>query len=199
MKKIQGAFVTGILVLIPLIATLNILMWFVDVVDDTARTYLFTGFLPFDFPGLGLALALGIIFLIGVLTQNFVGLALVGFLDALIKRIPLGGGIYSAIKKFLNTVFNPKSDKFKGVVLVQFPSQGLYSIGFRTGTPDAKLVKKISKPVVNVFVPCTPNPTSGFYLLVEEKDLIPVDMPVQEAFKIVISMGIVTSEETEKA
>lgn len=195
MKRLQTAFATGVLVLIPLIATLHILIWFVDAVDVTARTYLFTNFLPFDFKGLGLILAIAIILITGLLTQNFIGRSLVSFLDSLIKRVPLGGGIYSAIKKFLNTVFNPRSDKFKGVVLVPFPSTGLYSVGFRTGNPDPKLVKKTPRPVVNVFVPCTPNPTSGFYLLVEEKDLIPVDMTVQEAFRIVISMGIVTSEE----
>lgn len=198
MKQLQRAFVTGILVLVPLIATLNILAWFVDAVDITARKYLFTTFLPFDFKGLGLLLALGLILLVGAVTQNFVGISLVSFFDNLVKRIPLGGGIYTAIKKFLDTILNPRNDKFKGVVLIQFPSPGLYSIGFRTGNPDPKISRKIPKPLVNVFVPCTPNPTSGFYLLAEEKDLVPVDISVQEAFKIVISMGIVTSEEEKK-
>ncbi len=199
MKRLRGAFVTGVLVLIPLIATLKIIVWFVDAVDMTTRSYLFTTFLPFDFKGLGILLALAIILVTGALTQNYIGKSLIAFFDSLVKRIPLGGGIYTAIKKFLDTIFNPKNDKFKGVVLVRFPSEGLYSIGFRTGTPDNKIAKKTSVPVVNVFVPCTPNPTSGFYLLVEEKNLIPLDISVQEAFKIVISMGIVTSEEADQA
>lgn len=195
MKGLRTAFATGILVLVPILATVDILFWFVNVVEHSVRNYIPTGALPFDFIGLGVLLALAIVLITGALTQNFLGKSLVSLFDAAVRRIPLGGGIYSAIKKFLETVFNPQSDKFKGVVLVQFPRAGVYSIGFRTGVPDPKVAKKLPTKVVNVFVPCTPNPTSGFYLLLPEEDLIPLDITVQEAFKIVISMGIVTSEE----
>lgn len=195
MKRLRTAFVTGVLILVPLVVTVDILVWFVHFVESSVRNYLPEGLLPFDFTGLGALLAIALILLTGALTQNFVGKSLVQLFDSGVKRIPLGGGIYTAIKKFLETVFNPRSDKFKGVVLVQFPRQGIYSIGFRTGSPDPKVAKKLDSKVVNVFVPCTPNPTSGFYLLAPEEELIPLDISVQEAFKIVISMGIVTSEE----
>jgi len=195
MKQLRLAFLTGILVLVPLMITIDILRWLVQSIDRSVRQYLPNMMLPFDFGGLGVLFALILILVVGFLTQNFIGEWFVRTLDGWIRRIPLGGGLYSSIKKFLETIVNPRSDRFKGVVLVQFPRSGIYSIGFRTGIPDSHLSRKISNPVVNVFVPCTPNPTSGFYILVLEEELIPLDISVQEAFKIVISMGIVTTEE----
>jgi uncharacterized membrane protein len=195
MRQLRNIFVTGCLVLAPLLFTIQILLWFVHTVDNNIRNFIPTFLLPFDFNGLGLLLALGLIFVVGFLTQNYIGKWIVNLLDIGIKKISIVGGIYSSIKKFLETVFHPKSDQFKGTVLVQFPRNGVYSIGFRTGTPDKKLTSHESKKLTNVFVPCTPNPTSGFYLLVPEDELVPLDLTVQEAFKIVISMGIVTSHE----
>lgn len=193
MRRLRTAFVTGILVIVPLMVTIDILRWFVRSADSATRSYL--PILP-DFPGLGLVLVLTIILLTGALTQNYIGQWAVNVLDSWIKRVTFVGGIYGSIKKFLETIFNPRSDKFSGVVLIQFPREGVYSIGFRTGKPDHKLTEKQkSKTLVNIFVPCTPNPTSGFYLLVPEEDLTPLDISVQEAFKIVISMGMVTSDE----
>ena len=195
MKRLRTALVTGLLVLVPIVLTIDIFLWFVGTIDRMTRNYLPTFYLPFDFKGLGLALGLIIVIVTGFLTQNFIGIWFISLLDTAVKRVPLGGGVYSAIKQFLETVFSSsRSEQFKGAVLVQFPRKGVYSIGFRTGTPDALVAKHLPKKTVNVFVPCTPNPTSGFYLLVEEEDLIPLEMSVQEAFKIVISMGIVRSE-----
>jgi uncharacterized membrane protein len=168
------------------------LRWFVRSVDNATQGYF--PFIPINIPGLGLLIVLVLVFTVGFLTQNYIGQWLVNALDHLIKRITFVGGIYGAIKKFLETIFNPKSNKFNGVALVQFPHTETYTICFRTGKPDAKITGKIKKKLVSIFVPCTPNPTAGFYLLVAEEDLIPLDMSVQEAFKIVISLGIVTSE-----
>lgn len=195
MKTLRSAFITGLLVLVPFMLTIDILRWFVNTIDTSARKYLPTEFLPFDFRGLGLLIALIIIILVGVLAQNFIGHWFLGVVDSWVKIIPLGGGIYSSIKKFLETVLNPQSNQFKGVVLVQFPKDGIYSVGFRTGQPAHQIAKRTPKKLVNVFVPCTPNPTSGFYLLVPEEELIALEMSVQEAFKIVVSMGIVTADE----
>jgi len=196
-KTLRNAFVTGILVLVPLLVTIDILRWFVRTIDDTARGYLPA--LPFDFRGLGLVIAVALILGIGLLTQNFIGRGAVALFDALVRRMPLVGGIYGAIKKFLETIFNPQADQFHGTVLIEFPRQGIYSIGFRTGKPDAKLVANLprspSDQLVNIFIPCTPNPTAGFYLLVPEHELTPLDLSVQDAFKIVVSMGIVHSDD----
>ena len=194
MKTVRKTLLTGVLVLLPLILTLKVAIWFVRNIESTTRQFLPTFLLPFDFPGLGFLLALGVIFIAGLLAQNFMGSWLVGGFDRVFMRIPLGGSLYASIKKFLETVFTPRGTKqFSGVVLVPFPRSGIYSIGFRTGVPDSKIATKLSSPVANIFVPCTPNPTSGFYLLVPEAELIALDIPVQEALKIVLSMGIVTS------
>jgi uncharacterized membrane protein len=198
MKQLRTAILTGILVLAPLMATVHILKWLVINLDATVSQFLPTRVTE-SYPGLGLAVVFLLILTIGTLTQNFVGQGIVNLLDAGIKKLPLIGSIYTTIKKFLATIVNPGSDKFSGVVLVQFPRTGVYSIGFRTGKPDSRLVPKTldndHAHFVNVFVPCTPNPTSGFYLWVKEEDLTPLDMSVQEAFKTVVSMGIVSGEE----
>ena len=195
MRRIRNAFVTGLLVLVPLMATADILRWFVRNVDQSARNYFPSFVLPFDFSGLGLLVALILVLTVGILTQNYVGKTLVSLFDSGMRRTPLIGGLYGAIKKFLETIFSPSSDQFHGTALVEFPRQGVYSIGFRTGKPDKRLTDAANRALVNIFVPCTPNPTSGFYLLVPEDQLIALDLSVQDAFKIVVSMGLVTNED----
>lgn len=197
MKELRNAFIAGSLVLVPVVATLNLVFWLMGSLENGVRNFLPTTLFPIDFPGLGLILSLGIILLVGFTAKNHLGMALFAATDSILKRTPLAGGIYSTIRKFLETVFNPKSDKFQGVVLVPFPSANHLSIGFRTGKPDRRITPPGRTDLINVFVPCTPNPTSGFYLLVKESDTTPLDISVQEAFKIVISMGIVTLDENE--
>lgn len=194
MKRLRTIFITGCLALVPLIATTQILLWFVRWIDSNIRNIFPSGILP-EIPGLGVLIALTVILTAGAITQLYVGKWLINLMDHGIRRISVVGGLYGSIRKFLETVFNPRSDQFQGTVLVEFPRPGIYSIAFRTGKPDPKLQRsKDGRKLTNVFMPCTPNPTSGFYLLVPEEDLIPLDLSVQEAFKIVISLGIVTSE-----
>lgn len=194
MKQLRSAFVTGILILVPLVATLDILLWFVGTVDRSVSRFLPA--LPFQFSGFGLIISLVMIVSVGFLMQNRIGKWAVNLMDSWLRKVHIIGGLYSGIKKFLETIINPRNDQFHGVVLVPFPRTGIYSIGFRTGKPDHKLQLPKDKELTSVFVPCTPNPTSGFYLLIPEDELLPLDISVQEAFKIVISMGLVTSEET---
>ncbi len=190
--------ITGVLVLAPLMATINILRWLIVNLDATVSQYL-PAKITQDYPGIGLAAVFLLILITGIVTQNIIGQGLVNLLDSGVKKLPLVGSIYTTIKKFLATIVNPGSDKFSGVVLIQFPRGGVYSIGFRTGKPDSRIIPKALDDeharFVNVFVPCTPNPTSGFYLWVKEEDLIALDLSVPEAFKIVVSMGIITGEE----
>jgi uncharacterized membrane protein len=192
MKSLRRIFVTGLLVLVPFLVTLDIVFWLVRSIDGTVRRFIF--WLPLDYYGVGLLVALGVILLIGLVAQNFIGHWVVNLIDSSLRRVHIIGGIYGGIKKFLETILNPRSDKFSGVVLVSFPREGIYSIGFRTGKPDPKLGLH-GKDLTSVFIPCTPNPTSGFYLLVPEHELITLSLSVQEAFRIVISMGLVTSDE----
>jgi uncharacterized membrane protein len=198
MKKMRAAFITGCMVLIPLLATVQLILWFIQTIDANIRNVFPTGLLPFDFRGLGIVLALVLIVITGLMTQNYIGRWFIAILDQGIRKLSIVGGIYSSIQKFLETVFHTGADQFHGTVLVQFPRNGIYSIGFRTGKPDSKLLKMEEKRMANIFVPCTPNPTSGFYLLVPEAELISLDLSVQEAFRIIISMGMVTSDEAER-
>lgn len=193
MRRIRNAFVTGLLVLVPLMATFDILRWFFQATERVTRTYL--PHLPFDFWGMGILFAILIILATGILTQNYVGTLVVGRFDRLISKFPLVGGIYGAIKKFLETIFSPSSNQFKDTVLIEFPNSGQWSVGFVTGEPDPKLQSQLKEPMVNVFIPLVPNPISGFYVLVPKSKVKPLDMSVQNAFKLVVSMGIVKSDE----
>lgn len=199
MRKLRDLFVTGLLVLAPLMATIQLVLWLVTTIDDQFRRFFPEAVPVLDKRGMGVLVAIALILIAGFLTHNFIGRWILNFIDQSIRRVALVGGLYGSIKKFFQTIFHPGTDQFHGTVLVQFPRQGVYSIGFRTGKPDSKLQKKIKTPVTNIFVPCTPNPTSGFYLLVPEEELIPLDMSVQEAFKTIISMGIATSDDEAKA
>lgn len=192
-RNLRNSFVAGLLVLFPLLATIDILRWFIRTVDLSVRSYLPSGIFPFEFSGVGFLFAIALVLGTGFLAQNFIGKALVTLFDSMVRRMPVIGGLYGTIKKFLETILSSNADQFHEAVLVQFPREGVYSIGFRTGRPDPILIAATTKQIVNVFVPCTPNPTSGFYLLVEESELIPLTISVQDAFKIVVSMGIVTS------
>lgn len=178
-------------------ATIQLVLWLVGTIDSNFRQFFPGAMGILDRPGMGFVFAIALILLTGILTYNYVGRWIIDVIDSSIKGTPLVGGLYSSIKKFIVTIFHPGTDQFHGTVLIQFPKDGVYSIGFRTGKPDPKLLAKLGpRNMTNIFVPCTPNPTSGFYLLVPEEELISLDLSVQEAFKIIISMGIVTSEET---
>lgn len=194
MKKLRRLFITGFLVLIPVLATADIFLWVIRRADSSARYYIPEGLIPFDFSGLGVVVAVTIIFIVGALTQNYIGTWIVKRLDQIVTKFPLVGGIYKAIKQFLETILNPQNDQFKQAVIAEFPKPGVYSIGFLTGEPDSRLAHGQKEKMVNVFFPMTPNPTSGFYVLFPESELIELKMPVQEAFKTLISMGIVTTE-----
>ncbi len=193
MKRFRSAFIAGLLVLLPVVGTVDLVLWLVHTADKATRDFL--PFIP-SFAGLGLLSALIFILATGFFAQNYFGGWVIRFFDQTFQKIHLVGGIYSSIKKFLETLLTRESSQFSGAVLVEFPSPGMYSLGFPTGKPDSHLLKKIGKPnLINVFVPCTPNPTSGFYIVVESSKIIPLDWSAQEAFRALISMGIVTNSE----
>jgi uncharacterized membrane protein len=195
MARFRNIFFSGLFVLLPIFATIQLVTWLINTVDSSTRSFFLTRFLPFDFSGMGLILTFVLIYGVGWSAQYYLGKAFFSTMDGVLRRAPVVGGVYGSLQKFFDAILNPHNDQFSGVVLIEFPRKGIYSIGFRTGNPDPRIAKSIeSVPAgfVNVFIPLTPNPTSGFYLLVQEKELIPLDMSVQEAFKNVISMGLVT-------
>jgi uncharacterized membrane protein len=145
-------------------------------------------------PGLGVLSVLVLALIVGVFTHNFIGRRLVAFFDRGIQRVPLFGGTYGLIKQVFESVFSQGADSFNRAVLIEYPRPGIFAIAFVTAS-DVPVRSSDGQELVSVFVPTTPNPTSGFYLLVEKGLVRELDMPVQAAFKLVITMGIAKEPE----
>jgi uncharacterized membrane protein len=147
--------------------------------------------LGFAIPGLGLVLTLLVVLITGLLATNFIGRSLVSFWEALLERIPVVRSIYSAAKKFVEIVFSDSGQSFKKVLLIEYPRKGIYSLAFQTATSLGEVQERTGEPVVCTFVPTTPNPTSGYIIIVPKKDIIELDMEIDEAFKMIVSLGVV--------
>ncbi|MEW6615374.1 MAG: DUF502 domain-containing protein [Thermodesulfobacteriota bacterium] len=194
--RIKNYFITGLLVIIPAGLTIYILDILIGIMDRVLN-YLPLKFhpdtyLPFHIPGLGLIATAVFTILVGILTQNLLGKKLVYLWEWAVSRVPFVRNIYLAIKQLVEAIFAQDSKGFKRVVLVEAPMKDMWIMGFLTGVTEGEVQDKTEKRVVNVFVPTTPNPTTGLYLLVPEKDVINLDMTVEDAFKLIMSGGIVT-------
>jgi uncharacterized membrane protein len=143
-------------------------------------------------PGVGLVATLLLILAIGMLATNIFGRSLVSFSERIVDRIPVVKGIYMLFKQVSDTVLNRDRGAFRQVVLIEYPRKEIWSVAFVTGVSSGEVQKVTERKLVNIFVPTTPNPTSGFYILVPEEDMIPLTMTVEEAFKLIISGGMVT-------
>ena len=203
MKALRRYLVAGILVWAPLAVTYWLLKFAVGLMDRTLKwipaqyqpgvllQQLFQTAEPIHIPGLGVILALVVLLLTGVLAANFVGRAFVGGWESLMDRIPVVRSIYSAAKNFAEIVFSDSSQSFKNVLLIEYPRKGLYSLAFQTSTRLGEVQGRTGEEVVCCFVPTTPNPTSGFIIIVPKKDITVLDMEVDEALKMIISLGVV--------
>jgi len=180
---------------VPLGVTLFVLKVLVDLLDRTLlllpAAYRPETLLGFRIPGLGIVLALVILVVTGILVANFLGRRLVQFWESILQRIPLVRSVYSAAKNFAEVVFNDSTQSFKKVLLIEYPRTGLYSLCFQTSTRLGEIQARTGSEVVCVFVPTTPNPTSGLILMVPRKDVIELDMDVEAALKMVVSLGVV--------
>ena len=203
MKALRRYLVAGILVWAPLAVTYWLLKFAVGLMDRTLKwipaqyqpgvllQQLFQTAEPIHIPGLGVILALVVLLLTGVLAANFVGRAFVGGWESLMDRIPVVRSIYSAAKNFAEMVFSDSSQSFKNVLLIEYPRKGLYSLAFQTSSNLGEVQGRTGEDVVCCFVPTTPNPTSGFIIIVPKKDVTVLDMEVDEALKMIISLGVV--------
>lgn len=145
----------------------------------------------FSIPGVGALLTLGMILLTGLLATNFIGEKLVRWWNALLSRIPVVNSVYKAVKQVSDTLFAPNGNAFRKALLVQYPREGSWTIAFLTGTPGGDIKNHLDGQYVSVYVPTTPNPTSGFFLMMPAKDVVELEMSVDEALKYIISMGVV--------
>jgi len=202
-SRFKGYMLAGMAVLVPLIGTYLILKFIITSADQTVLSILPERFHPdvilgMNIPGIGFMATLVLIFIVGILTRLYIGRLFVRAGDAIISKIPFGRGIYGGIKKIMSALLSDKSDKFKGVAAVEYPRRDCWVLGFITGDA-ADCVKDISDDaLVNVFIPTTPNPTSGFLIMLPKKDVHSINIGVDEAFKIIISGGII-ADETSKA
>ena len=188
-------FITGLLILVPLAITLWVLHAVISTMDQSLlllpEQWRPEKLVGFKVLGIGTILTLGIIFLTGLLAQNFVGNMVVGAWEALLKRIPIVNSIYSSVKQVSDTLFSSTGNAFSKALLVQYPREGAWTIAFLTGTPGGDVAKHLIGDYVSIYVPTTPNPTSGFFLMVPRADTIELDMSVDAALKYVVSMGVV--------
>lgn len=194
-KKIQQIFLAGLAVLIPIGLTLYVFFFVIGVLDGLLvllpRQYQPQTWLRYSIPGLGVVATVALIFFSGLVVRSYLGKKMMVLWDGFLGRIPIVRSIYEGSKKVVDSMFVNKNRSFKKVVMVSFPHSGAYVLGFVTGEVTDRLASKIGGKVLNVFVPTTPNPTSGYLLMVPEGQVIEVDMTVEEAFTSIISCGMV--------
>ena len=187
--------ITGLLIWIPLVITLWVLKFIVDALDQTLlllpKEFQTDNWLGFHVPGMGVVMTLVIVFLTGAFATNLIGARLVNFWHEILHRIPVVNSIYSSVKQISDTLFSSSRQAFRKALLVRWPHQDMWTIAFLTGKPGAEVDARLQGDYISVYVPTTPNPTGGYFVIVARKDVIELDMSVDEALKYIISMGVV--------
>ena len=187
--------ITGLLIWIPLVITIWVLKVIFDALDQSLlllpielRT---ESLLGVHIPGLGVLLTIAVVLLTGVFATNFFGAQLVEIWHDILHRIPVVNSIYSSVKQISDTLFSSSGQAFRKALLVQWPREGMWTIAFLTGTPSGSVQKHLPPDCLAVYVPTTPNPTGGYFVIVQRKDVIELDLTVDQALKYIISMGVV--------
>jgi uncharacterized membrane protein len=193
MKKFRTIIVAGLLVWVPLGATIFVLRLLISLFGNLDSWL--SDQLNIPIAGIGILLALLVLLGTGLIAANYFGKRFVSFWESLLERIPLVRNIYSAVKRFAEIVLSDSSQSFSKVLLIEYPRKGLYSLSFQTSQDLGEVQGKTGEDLVCVFVPTTPNPTSGLILMVPKQDVIELDMGVEDALKMVISLGVVVPGE----
>lgn len=195
MSRLRRYLFAGLLVWLPLGVTVLVIRLLVNAMDRVL-VVLPEGYHPdqllgFHIPGLGLVLSVVIVLVTGVVAANLFGRRLVAAWESLLARIPLVRTVYNGVKQVAETVFSERGTSFRKVLLVEYPRPGMWTIAFHTGSFVGEVQDKTSREVVNIFIPTTPNPTSGFFLMVPRDEVIELDMSVDEGIKMIMSMGVI--------
>jgi len=194
-KRLRNYFISGLLFWIPLALSVIVIKFFLELVNNLIpQKYLPEAIFKLDttIPGSGIILVLLIILITGVMVTNILGRKLVALWEKVLNKIPGFRNVYNVLKKVSDTVFNTSTESFRKAFLIQYPSKGIWVIAFQSGDYRGEAKSIIGEEIMNLFVPPTPNPTSGFFVLIAKKDAFELDMSVEEAFKLVISAGVVT-------
>ena len=195
MKRLRNYFISGLLFWVPLALTVLVIKFFLELVNSLVpQKYLPEALFNLDttIPGSGIILVLLVILITGVMVTNILGRKLVALWEKVLNKIPGFRNVYNVLKKVSDTVFNTSTESFRKAFLIQYPSKGIWVIAFQSGDYRGEAKSIIGEEIMNLFVPTTPNPTSGFFVMMAKKDAFELDMNVEEAFKLVISAGVVT-------
>jgi uncharacterized membrane protein len=195
-SRIRNYFLTGLILVGPIFITVNLTWWFINWVDDLVRpfipaAYRLETYSPVHIPGSGLIIAFVAITVLGFLTANLVGRKLVEFGEQILNRMPVVRAIYKSLKQIFETLFSKSGSSFRRVGLVEFPSPGMWSLVFLSHPPGANIVERLPETEhVSAFMPCTPNPTTGFFFYVPRRDVIELDITVEAAMTLLMSAGM---------
>ena len=195
MSAVRKWFFSGLLVIVPMAITIWVLQWVIGTLDNTLlilpEAWHPDRVLGVHVPGFGVLLALGIILVAGAVASNFAGRKLVHWGDVMVSRIPVVRSIYSSVKQVSDTLFSGTGNAFRTAVLIQWPRADVWTIGFVTGVPGGDVANYLAGEYLSVYVPTTPNPTGGYFVMLRRSDCIELQMSVDEALRYVISMGVV--------
>lgn len=195
--RLRNYFLTGLVIAAPIVITISATLWGIQLVDDWVLPFIPQSYWPtdemaFSVPGLGVVLMVVFLILLGAFTTNFAGRALVNIGTGWLEKMPVIKTLYKALKQIFETVASQGNSSFKQVVIIEYPRKGLYAIAFVATQTKGEVAQKLEEDMVSVFLPTTPNPTSGFLLFVPKKDVKVLDMSVEDGAKLVISAGLVT-------
>jgi uncharacterized membrane protein len=204
-SRFRTYFLTGVVVAMPLAITIYISLWFISLVDGWVkplipRVYLPESYLPFTIPGFGVVVAIISLTLLGFLTANLVGKSVIRWGETLLDRMPVVRGLYKAVKQIFETIFSQSGDSFRKVGLVQYPQPGQWSIVFISAPPGNEIAPSLpgEDDYLSVFLPCTPNPTTGFYFFIKRSEVIELPITVDEGAKLVMSAGMIQPNDIKK-
>jgi len=196
MRFFKRFFITGLLVWIPLVITVWVIMLLINTLESVVPSFLSSEALfGVSLPGFSVILVLAVVLITGLVTANLIGRTLFEQWEKLLGRIPLVRSIYNSVKQVSDTVLAPNGQAFREAVLVEYPRKGAWTIAFLTGAPGGEVEGKLPVACVSVYVPTTPNPTSGFFLMLPRSDVVKLDMTVDAALKYIVSMGVVVPAE----
>lgn len=199
-KLIRSYLLAGLVVWLPILVTFVVLRFIVDLLDQSVAllpyAYQPEQLVGYHLPGLGVLLSLLLLFITGLLATNFLGQKLVGWSESILDRIPLVRSIYNATKQMIQAVFSTNSLAFRKVLLIEYPRKGLWSLAFQTGSVRADITKHTGVEMLSIFIPTTPNPTGGFLLMIPKSDVVELPMSVDDAFKLIISLGVMQASAT---
>lgn len=201
-KSLRSYLLTGLIVWLPILVTVVVMHFIIGLLDETIallpKAYQPQQLFGFEIPGLGVLLSLALLLITGVIATNILGQRLVAWSEALLEKIPLVRTIYNAAKQMSNAIFATNGAAFRKVLMIEYPRKGMWTVGFQTSESTAELSEKTGVEMISIYIPTTPNPTSGFMLLVPKDDVIELSMSIDEALKFIISLGVMQPQAANK-